>query len=311
MEIFKAVLYILVGAAGVIWAADRFTDGAANLAYRFHIPPVIVGLTVVAFGTSAPELFVSLMSAVQGSSAMAVANVIGSNIFNVFCIGGITAAVTAVDVSRETLCRDIPVVLVTSLLLVVLNGDGRLSFADGALLFISFIGYTLWLIRSAMKAPQPQAVDIAVRSFSWSIFGILLGLAGLVLCSSLFVQGASAVAGYLGVSDAVIGLTIVAGGTSLPELATSVVAARKGQSALAIGNVIGSCVFNILLILGLTGMVCPLTIEGITWLDYVMMTMGTVLFGLFCSSRRRLSRAEGWILLLLFIAYMVWLVATA
>ncbi len=311
MEIFKAVLYILVGAAGVIWAADRFTDGAANLAYRFHIPPVIVGLTVVAFGTSAPELFVSLMSAVQGSSAMAVANVIGSNIFNVFCIGGITAAVTAVDVSRETLRRDIPVVLVTSLLLVVLNGDGRLSFADGALLFISFIGYTLWLIRSAMKVPQPQAADIAVRSFSWSIFGILLGLAGLVLCSSLFVQGASAVAGYLGVSDAVIGLTIVAGGTSLPELATSVVAARKGQSALAIGNVIGSCVFNILLILGLTGMVCPLTIEGITWLDYVMMTMGTVLFGLFCSSRRRLSRAEGWILLLLFIAYMVWLVATA
>ena len=312
MEIVKSLLFIIVGAAGIIWAADRFTDGAASLARRFNISQMVVGLTVVAFGTSAPELFVSMMSALQGSSAMAVANVVGSNIFNVLCIGGVTAAISIVNVSRDTVRRDIPMVVVTSVLMILLCLDGRLSFLDGCLLMAGFVLDTLWLVRS--KGGQTAGDDVkTVKLYGalQSVGLVLVGLAALVLFSSLFVRGASSVAAFLGVSETVIGLTIVAGGTSLPELATSVVAARKGQSALAIGNVIGSCIFNILLILGLTAMVCPMTTEGITWMDYALMTGAVILFGIFSYSKMRISRGEGWVLTTLFVAYMSWIIATA
>ena len=158
MEIVKSLLFIIVGAAGIIWAADRFTDGAASLARRFNISQMVVGLTVVAFGTSAPELFVSMMSALQGSSAMAVANVVGSNIFNVLCIGGVTAAISIVNVSRDTVRRDIPMVVVTSVLMILLCLDGRLSFLDGCLLMAGFVLYTLWLVRS--KGGQTAGDDV-------------------------------------------------------------------------------------------------------------------------------------------------------
>ncbi len=314
MTILQAIIFILIGAVGVIWGADRFTDGAASLARRFNISQMVVGLTVVAFGTSAPEMFVSLMSAIQGNTAMAVANVIGSNIFNILLIVGMSAAVCVISISRNTVRRDMPIVLLSSILLVLLCQDGMISFLDACILMaglVAFIIYMLRVSRQSKAIDSENGVEIKVYSALRSVLLILIGLACLIVCSSLFVKGASSVAGFLGVSDAVIGLTIVAGGTSLPELATSIVAARKGQSALAIGNVVGSCIYNILFILGLTGMICPMATAGITWMDYVLLIGSAILMWIFSYSRFRISRGEGVTLVTLFIAYMAWIVVTA
>jgi len=314
MMILQAIIFILVGAVGVIWGADRFTDGAASLARKFNVSQMVVGLTIVAFGTSAPEMFVSLMSAIQGSTAMAVANIIGSNIFNILLIVGASAAVCVVSISQDTVRRDMPIVLLSSAVLTLLCLDGKISFLDGCIMLtglIVFIVYMISLSRKARKGAEDNATEIKVYGIGRSIIYILVGLVCLVVCSTLFVRGASAVAVFLGVSDAVVGLTIVAGGTSLPELATSVVAARKGQSALAIGNVVGSCVYNILFILGLTGMICPMATDGITWLDFVLLNGSVLLMWLFCYSRYRISRGEGWIMMAVFFAYMTWIVLTA
>ena len=314
MMILQAIIFILIGAVGVIWGADRFTDGAASLARKFNVSQMVVGLTIVAFGTSAPEMFVSLMSAIQGSTAMAVANIIGSNIFNILLIVGASAAVCVVSINPGTVRRDMPIVLLSSLLLTLLCLDGKISVLDGCVMLAGLIVFVIYMIRLGHKTPngvEGEATEIKVYGTGRSILYILIGLLCLVVCSSLFVRGASAVAVLLGVSDVVSGLAIVAGGTSLPELATSVVAARKGQSALAIGNVVGSCIYNILFILGLTGVICPMATNGITQLDYVMMNGSVLLMWLFCYSRFRVSRGEGWIMMSVFFAYMAWIVFTA
>lgn len=304
-----AIVSVVAGIVIVLWGADKFTDGAGSLALRMNIPPIVVGLTVVAFGTSAPELFISLLSALNGTSGMAIGNVVGSNIFNTLLIVGVSAAVAPIAIARGTVRKDIPFGLGASLLFVALCLDGDVSRVDGILLLAAFFLFMVYTLCLAKKDVADAGDTMAVKaSMGKSILWVVLGLAMLVLGSQIFVKGATLIAQMLGVSDAVIGLTIVAGGTSLPELATSVVSARKGQSALAIGNVIGSNVFNVLMILGLTATISPLATAGITWVDYVLFVVSLALLWGMSYTRYRVSRWEGWLLVALFVSYIVWLI---
>ncbi|MBQ1773706.1 MAG: calcium/sodium antiporter [Prevotella sp.] len=306
-----SILYIILGAVVVLWGADRLTDGATALAQRMKIPQIVIGLTVVAMGTSMPEFFVSLMSALHGTSDLAVGNIVGSNIFNTMAIVGIAAVVAPMTISRNTVRKDIPFAVLASALLLMMCYNLEISRWEAAVLFVVFIIFMVYTVRMGMKNGDEQAIEQPPMALWKSVGLLILGLLCLVGGSDLFVNGAKSVAKMLGVSDAVIGLTVVACGTSLPELATSIVAARKGQSAIAIGNVIGSNVFNILMILGITGMVLPMNIQGITTVDLSVMMGSMVLVWLFSYTKYTVERWEGALLTAGFIGYMTWLVVHA
>ena len=306
-----SILYIILGAVVVLWGADRLTDGATALAQRMRIPQIVIGLTVVAMGTSMPEFFVSLMSALHGTSDLAVGNIVGSNIFNTMAIVGITAVVAPMTISRNTVRKDIPFAVLASVLLLMMCYNLEISRWEAAVLFVVFVIFMVYTVRMGMKNGDEQAIEQPPMAL-WKAVGLLiLGLLCLVGGSDLFVNGAKSIAKMLGVSDAVIGLTVVACGTSLPELATSIVAARKGQSAIAIGNDIGSNVFNILMILGITGMVLPMNIQGITTVDLTVMMGSIVLVWLFSYTKYTVERWEGALLTAGFVGYMTWLVVQA
>ena len=301
------LFFIVLGVWLVLFGADKLTEGASALARRMNVPEMIIGLTVVAAGTSAPELFVSLVSALKGTPDMAVGNVVGSNTMNAMLIVGCAAMVAPMSISRSTVKKDIPFAIAATVLLALLSLNHYLGLVDGILLlmgFATFMAYTL------MQAKTAGAEEVQTElSPVWKNVAYLLGgLLGLVLGSNVFVDHASSVAASLGISEGVIGLTVVAGGTSLPELATSVVAARKGQSAIAIGNVIGSNVFNILMILGVTAAISPLQIEGITTIDMAVMLASVALIWLFSRTRYTVERWEGGLLVVGYLVYLVWLI---
>ena len=305
---------IVAGVVLVLWGADRLTDGAVALAERMEIPQIVIGLTIVALGTSAPEFCVSLVSALKGTADLAVGNVVGSNIFNTMLIVGVAAMVAPMTILPSTVKKDVPVALLASVALTVMVlMDGDLSRVDAALLFVGFLAFMWVTLRGAKGSHAIEQEQAAPRGYSVlkSVGLLVLGLACLVVGSNIFVDGATSVAQTLGVSEAVIGLTIVAGGTSLPELATSVVAARKGNSGIAIGNVLGSNVLNILLILGGAGLICPMQVQGITLVDFAMMSGSVLLLWLFSYTKLTVARWEGAVLTVLFLAYMAWLVAGA
>ena len=313
------IVYIVIGVVLVLWGADRLTDGAVGIATRLNIPQIVIGLTIVAMGTSMPEFCVSLVSALKGTADLAVGNVVGSNVFNALLIVGVTALVAPMTILRQTVRKDIPFALVASMLLVLMCLDGTLSRID-ALVLLSLFGFFMYVTLqaglSAKKADKQDASDEPAEAqapMSWLRAGlfIIIGLGCLIGGSNLFVGGATAVATELGISDAVVGLTVVAMGTSLPELATSVVAARKGNSGIAIGNALGSNVFNILLILGLTGAITPLTLQGITTLDLTMLVVSMMLLWLFSLTKLTIERWEGALLTTIFVAYMTYLVMAA
>ena len=319
------IVYIIVGVALVLWGADRLTEGASSLARGLHVPEIVIGLTIVAAGTSAPELFVSMVSAFKGTSDLAVGNVLGSNIFNTMLIVGCSAVVAPMAVAPSTVKKDIPFAVVASFLLFMLCFDDMdsphlwgndISRSDGIILLIGFLIFMIYTFQSAKKqglmpteeeleenSELPKDYSKLWRNLSF----IVLGLACLIIGSNLFVDAASYVAYRYGVRQSVVGLTIVAGGTSLPELATSVVAAYKGRSAIAIGNVLGSNVFNILLVLGMTAVVHPMRIMGITIVDLMMMLVSVGILWLFAYTKYSVSRKEGVLLILGFLAYMGWL----
>ncbi len=306
---FLDIVSIVIGIFVVLKGADFLTDGAVSLAQRAGIPEMVIGLTVVALGTSMPELFVSLTSAIQGTTDLAVANVVGSNIFNVLLIAGTAAAVAPMTISKGTVRRDIPVAVGASLILLLFGVYGEINRWAGALFVILLIAYMIYAVKT-VSADDESDVEDKKLTVLGAIIRLVGGLACLVFGSNAFVGAATDVAASLGVSEAVIGLTIVAGGTSLPELATSVVAARKGQSAIAMGNVIGSCVYNILLIIGMTGMISPMVIDKITPFDFGMMMLSIVLLWLFSFTKYEVERWEGFAMLILFAGYMVYLVYT-
>ena len=311
-------LWIVVGVVLVLWGADRLTEGAVAVAERLRVPQIVIGLTIVALGTSMPELCVSVVSALKGTPDLAVGNVVGSNIFNALLIVGVAALVAPMTILRSTVFKDVPCALVASVVLLMMcQNDWGITRLDGAILFIFFLVFMRLTIKGATSAqPAPQAAEETEASAGkqpmkgWLAgLWMVVGLAALIGGSNLFVGGATEVARALNVSDAVIGLTIVAGGTSLPELATSVVAAKKGNSGIAIGNVLGSNVLNILFILGLTGMISPMHIEGITNVDLYMMLVSTIMIWFFSFTKYTIERWEGAVLVLTFGGYMWYLLA--
>lgn len=323
-------LWIVVGVVLVLWGADRLTEGAVAVAERLRVPQIVIGLTIVALGTSMPELCVSVVSALKDTPDLAVGNVVGSNIFNALLIVGVAALVAPMTILRSTVFKDVPCALVASVVLLMMcQNDWVITRLDGAILFVFFLVFMRLTIKGATSA-QPVAQPVqgeptqgqtaqeaaadeasAKQPMKGWLAGLwmVVGLAALIGGSNLFVGGATEVARALNVSDAVIGLTIVAGGTSLPELATSVVAAKKGNSGIAIGNVLGSNVLNILFILGLTGMISPMHIEGITNVDLYMMLVSTIMIWFFSFTKYTIERWEGAVLVLTFGGYMWYLLA--
>lgn len=324
-------LWILVGVVLVLWGADRLTEGAVAVAERLRVPQIVIGLTIVALGTSMPELCVSVVSALKGTPDLAVGNVVGSNIFNALLIVGVAALVAPMTILRSTVLKDVPCALVASVVLLMMcQNDWVITRLDGAILFVFFLVFFMRLTIKGVTSAQPVAQPAqgettqgqtaqeaaadeasAKQPMKGWLAGLwmVVGLAALIGGSNLFVGGATEVARALSVSDAVIGLTIVADGTSLPELATSVVAAKKGNSGIAIGNVLGSNVLNILFILGLTGMISPMHIEGITNVDLYMMLVSTIMIWFFSFTKYTIERWEGAVLVLTFGGYMWYLLA--
>lgn len=303
------IILIVLGVVLVLTGADRLTEGASALARKMNIPEIIIGLTIVAAGTSAPELFVSLVSALKGTPDLAVGNVVGSNTMNAMLIVGCAAMVAPMVISRSTVKKDIPFSVGASVLLILLAFDSFMSRIDGIILLIGFAVFMAYTLLQAKKGQVEDAGKVKQINPWLSTLYVVLGLAMLVAGSNLFVDSASSLAYALDVSEGVVGLTVVAGGTSLPELATSVVAARKGQSAIAIGNVIGSNVFNILLILGLTATISPLQIEGITTIDMAVMLLSVALVWLFSFTKFTVERWEGALLVVGYLAYLGWLIS--
>lgn len=303
------LLLIVLGVVMVLWGADRLTEGASALARRMRVPEIVIGLTIVAAGTSAPELFVSLVSALKDTPDMAVGNVVGSNIFNTLLIVGCAAMVAPMVIAPSTVKKDMPFAVGASMLLpaVILVGND-VSRSDGFVMLAFFALFMVYTFRVALQKGDGENASVVAPVNVWkSLLYVVAGLGGLIIGSNLFVDSASDVARQLDISEGVIGLTIVAGGTSLPELATSVVAARKGQSAIAIGNVIGSNVFNILLILGLTATVSPMAVQGITVVDLSVMLVSILVVWAFSYTKYTVARWEGAVLTLAFMAYMGWL----
>ena len=303
---------IIIGMALVLWGADRLTDGAVAIAQRMNVPEIVIGLTIVAMGTSMPEFCVSFAGALKGTADLAVGNVVGSNIFNAMLIVGVAAMTAPMSILKSTVKKDIPFAVFASLILFQLCLNNRITRIEAFVLLIMFAVFMIYTVMGAKNgmptASEEEAKKNKSKGLFKDVFYVFAGLAALIVGSNIFVDNATEIARLLGVSEAVIGLTIVAAGTSLPELATSIVAARKGQSAIAIGNVIGSNVFNILFIIGLTGVFTPMQIVGLTNIDFAVMLGSMLLLWLMSFTKYTLSRWEGAVLAVLYVVYVGWLI---
>lgn len=311
-------LAIIAGLVVLAWSADRFVLGAAGLARTLGVTPLLIGLTVVAFGTSAPEIIISVLASLQGTPALAVGNAIGSNIANIGLVLGVAALIAPLTVASTILRRELPILLVVTVLGLLLLADGTLGVRDGLVLLAGLLILTVWLVWQGMAQNDeinPLATEVEESlppglTLPRAIFWLLLGLILLLLSSRMLVWGAVEVAQALGVSELVIGLTIVAIGTSLPELAASVAAALKGENDLAIGNIVGSNLFNLLAVLAIPGILAPAAVENAVLLrDYPLMLGLTVLLFILALTRGRkdgqIRRWQGALLLSLFAGYLV------
>lgn len=318
------VLILVSGLVMILVGANMLTDGASAVAKRWGVSDLVIGLTVVAFGTSAPELVISILSAVRGTAELAIGNVVGSNIFNILAIVGVTALVRPIKVGKGILTNDIPLVILSSLALLAIGsgpllGDGSeriVSRVSGILLLLFFAVFMRYTFAQAKHGSPDAAADSEGKGndkpmgMLKAVIWIAAGLAGLIFGGNWFVDGASGIAKSLGVGDAIIGLTIVAAGTSLPELATSVVSALKGKPGMAVGNVIGSNVFNIFLVLGTSATIRPLAFGSIGEADLLVLLGASLLFWLFGwrFKDKEITRWEGGVLAACYVAYTVWLI---
>lgn len=302
------IFFLVIGIALVLWGADKFTDGASGIARKWHVSELVIGLTVVAMGTSLPELMVSLFSSLRGSSDMSVGNIVGSNIFNTLAIIGASALMMPVFIQKGVLYRDIPLSFFFAIVLFALCYDGNITLLDAIfllILFCCFLYYTYYLGTHGQKTSDEVHEDTSI----WKLFFLLLiGIACLVSGGQLLVNNAADLARLWGVRESVIGLTILAAGTSLPELATSMVAAKKGSEGLAIGNAIGSNVFNVAFVLGTCSAIRPMAVQDISNVDWAVFIFSNVVLWIFACSRRSLSKLEGLVLVLSYIAYLTYLV---
>lgn len=308
LDMILNIFFLIIGIALVLWGADKFTDGASGIARKWHVSELVIGLTVVAMGTSLPELMVSLFSSLRGSSDMSVGNIVGSNIFNTLTIIGASALMMPVVIQKGVLYRDIPLSFFFALLLFVLSYDGNITLFDAIFLLILFCGflyYTYYIGTHGQKTSDEVREDTSI----WKLlFLLLIGIVCLVSGGQLLVNNAADLARLWGVRESVIGLTILAAGTSLPELATSMVAAKKGSAGLAMGNAIGSNVFNIAFVLGTCSAIRPMVVQDISMVDWAVFIFSNVLLWIFACSKRSLSKLEGLVLVLSYIAYLTYLV---
>ena len=317
--ILLSLISLVAGVALVLVGADKLTEGAAALARRFHVTEMVIGLTVVAFGTSLPEFMTSFVSLLHGSSDLSISNIVGSNIFNVLMIVGCSALCCPIAVGRETLYKDMPFALLASLMLIAVCLDSLfdgpsfqnlLSRSDGLVLLGFMAVFMAYTFSAARDDSAGAEAAVPAMGYGKIALYVVLGLAGLIVGGNLFVNGASDIALKLGVSETIVGLTLVAAGTSLPELATSVVAARKGRSAMAVGNVIGSNIFNIFFVMGVCSTISPIPVGNISYVDLLVMLLSLVMMWWFACTKRTIERWEGATMLICFAAYMGYLIYT-
>ena len=313
---FLAVIKLVIGFLLLVKGADAFVDGASSVAKKLRIPAFVIGLTIVAFGTSAPELAVSLTSAMKGSNDIAIGNVVGSNIFNTLVVLGASAAITPIVVEKGMIKRDYPLSILAAVLLGILAMDTiffkasvmTLGRVDGIILLIAFAGFMYMTVKAGMDGRTEEGEENEAMPIVKSLIFMVLGLVGIVWGGDLSVEGAKEIARFFGVSEALIGLTIVAVGTSLPELVTSIIAAKKGESDIAVGNVIGSNIFNIFLILGASATILPMTVSGTYLYDMAMLIAVMVLTYLPIAKTKKVSRGMGIGMVLVYVAYTVYLI---
>lgn len=313
------IFILLAGLLLILFGANWLVEGSSSIAKRFGISEFVIGLTIVGIGTSTPEMVVSFMSSFQGKADMAIGNIVGSNIFNTLMILGVTALISPLAITKSNLKRDIPLNIIVTVMLILLGmnltifgkGQDQLCRIDGAILLALFAGYLWTSFKSDQGDSEEGGEGIKEYKNGVSVLMIIAGLAGLIVGGRLFVNSATELAKMFGVSDKFIAITIMAAGTSMPELATCVVAALKGRGQLALGNVLGSNIANILLILGGAALINPLSFAGMTYVDLGIILIGAlvILASAFMFKKKELDRYEGAIFVLMEIGYMWYLIA--
>ena len=308
-------IFLIIGFVFLIKGADLFVEGASSIAKKFNVPAMVIGLTVVAMGTSAPEAAVSITSSLAGQNDMSVANVVGSNFFNILVVLGVSSIIATLPVEKNTIKKDTPFLLIVSGLLLLFGINLRISRVEGLIFLGLFIYFLINTVKNAknnaLDAEEEAAITAEVEnvvefSIPKTILLSVIGIVGIILGGDMVVDSATKIATTLGMSANLVGLTIVAVGTSLPEFVTSIVAIRKGETEIAIGNVIGSNLFNILLVLGLATSIKPITISMFALFDIVFMVLVTILLYLFMKKNNSLVRKQGIILVAIYIVYMVY-----
>ena len=308
MELIIQVVLLVVGFTMLVKGADWFVEGAAGIAVKFGIPQLVVGLTIVAMGTSAPEAAVSITGAMSGAADIAVGNVVGSNILNILIILGVTGFITTVAVQKSTLMIEMPFMMAITVLLIVLGMSGNeISFVEGVIFWICFIAYLVYLYFLAKKGTEEETTED--RPIWKLLLFIIAGGAVVVWGANISVDAATAIATAIGISEKFIGLTIVALGTSLPELVASVTAAKKGNADIAIGNIVGSNIFNILFVLGTSALIIPIPYQASFLIDGIIAVLAGVLLWVATIRRRELNRPWGIVMLLGYVAYFVYLLS--
>ena len=324
-EIVEAVVLLLIGFVFLVKGADFFVDGSSSVAKKLHIPPLVIGMTIVAMGTSLPELSVSVRASLIHQNSLAISNVVGSNIFNLMVVLGASAIISPLIVSRTVIRRDYPISILCTVLLLITGLIGmKLNRPDGLILLVVFVIFLYIEVKDAIhsirnhteETPYDKIMDIEVTekteeikdmSLGKGILFILIGAVGVKLGGDWVVDGAVRIAESFGVTETLIGLTIVACGTSLPELATSVIAAKKGEQEMAIGNVVGSNIFNILFILGIAATITPVAVINENILDILVLLVFSLLVWILCWSKRKISRLEGAGMVGLYLIYLVYI----
>ncbi|CEO11149.1 CaCA family Na /Ca antiporter [[Clostridium] sordellii] len=311
-------ILLIIGFIILIKSADFFVNGASSIAKALRIPTIIIGLTIVAFGTSAPEAAVSVTAALKGNNDIAIANVVGSNIFNLLAVIGIASMIKPVKVQKTTILKEFPFILLSSLVLLILSHDTKfqgysnneLTKSDGLMLLALFSIFMYYLLEMAITSKEDMQVEQGSKkeSIPKSLMISLLGIIGIIFGGQVVVDSASNIALSIGMSENLVGLTIVSIGTSLPELLTSVVAAKKGESDIAMGNVVGSNIFNILFVLGISAFINPISVHPIVFVDMFIMFIISIIAYIFATTKREVNKFEGLLMVLIYISYMVFII---
>lgn len=316
MELFLNILFLLIGFVLLIKGADFFVEGSSQIAKYFKIPTLVIGLTLVSIGTSLPEISVSVSSAIANKTDLSFGNVIGSNIFNILVVLGLCATIKKIIVPKDAIKFDIPIylgIIVVLVLFAFVFTPYQIVWYEALILFLIFLGYMTFIIlrsRKDIKNSEPEEY-VPARKMIWNVLFVIGGAVAIIFGGDFVVDSAAEIARAFNMSELLVGLTIIAVGTSLPELVTSMVAAKKGEVDIAVGNAVGSCIFNIVLILGLSGMISPIGIQQLAYIDLIIMTVAIVLTFVFSFKSKKINRWQGLILVAIYIGYLTYIILRA